>query len=198
MRIIGLCGRSGSGKGVFSAVATENGILVIDCDAVYKEMVSRPTECLKEIESEFGASMIKNNALDRSALAQIVFSNPEKLKKLNTITHKYILEEVRNIIAESPENATILIDAPTMFESGCDSLCDILIGVISSDSDCISRIIKRDGISENDAISRLKNQYSNDFIKENCDILIYNESTITDFENDARMLIQDILDDKIM
>lgn len=198
MRIIGLCGRSGSGKGIFSSVASKHGIKVIDCDAVYKDMVSRPTDCLKEIETEFGSSVINNNSLDRRTLAKIVFSDPEKLEKLNEITHKYILSEVGNIITSSPDDSVILIDAPTMFESGCDALCDVLVGVIASDNDCISRIMQRDGISETDAKSRLDNQYTNDFIKDNCDVLIYNESTLTDFENDSDALIQDIIKNTIM
>lgn len=197
MRIIGLCGRSGSGKGVFSAVASKNGIKVIDCDAVYKDMVSKPSDCLKEIETEFGSEVINDSKLDRRALAPIVFSNPEKLQKLNSITHKYVLDEVRHIISSSPEDSVILIDAPTMFESGCDELCDMLIGVISSDSDCVSRIMNRDGISKDESVSRLNNQYTNDFLKENCDALIYNESTINDFETDSTNLIKDILEGKM-
>ncbi len=198
MRIIGLCGRSGSGKGVFSSIASKRGIKIIDCDAVYKDMVSKPTDCLKEIEKEFGSSVIKNNSLDRRALAPIVFSDSEKLQKLNSITHKFILEEVRNIIASSPKDSIILIDAPTMFESGCDELCDMLIGVIASDSDCVTRIMQRDGLSETNAKSRLNNQYTNDFLKDNCDVLIYNESTLNDFERDSDNLIQDIIKNIIM
>jgi dephospho-CoA kinase len=194
MRVIGLCGRSGSGKGVFSELAREKGMTVIDCDAVYREMVSNPSDCLREIESEFGSEVIKNSALDRRALSKIVFSDREKLNRLNEITHKYVLTEVERIIGLSPDDSTVIIDAPTMFESGCDKYCDLIIGIIAPDDVCVSRIVARDGILESDAISRLSNQYSNEFIVENSDVIIYNDSDI----NEYKQTISDFLENEIM
>ena len=113
MRVIGLCGRSGSGKGVFSAVALEKGMTVIDCDAIYREMVSHPSECLSEIETEFGKEVIKNASLDRRALSKIVFADKEKLNRLNEITHKYVLAEIERIIELLPDDSTMGFRNPT-------------------------------------------------------------------------------------
>ncbi len=194
MRVIGLSGRSGSGKGVFSELALEKGMTVIDCDAVYREMVSRPSDCLREIETEFGSEVIKNSALDRRALSKIVFSDREKLNRLNEITHKYVLSEIERVIELSSEDSTVIIDAPTMFESGCDKYCDLIVGIVAPDDACISRIVKRDGISESDAKSRLANQYSNNFIIEHSDVIIYNDSDIAEYKKS----ISEFLDNDIM
>lgn len=192
MRLIGLCGRSGSGKGVFSTVASQNGIFVIDCDAVYKDLVSKPTDLLSELESEFGNEIIKNGALDRRTLAPIVFSNKEKLSKLNEISHKYVRAEIERIVSSLPDEMIVLLDAPTLFESGIDEMCDLIVGVIASDELCISRIIKRDNISEEEAKLRLANQNSLEFIVDNCDCIIYNDQTLSDFEKSSIEIIKSI------
>jgi dephospho-CoA kinase len=182
MRLIGLCGRSGSGKGVFSSIAAKNGIFVIDCDAVYKELVSKPTALLLELGKEFGNEIINNGALNRRILAPIVFNDKEKLLILNKISHKHIRAEIEKIITSLPEETVVLLDAPTLFESGIDEMCDLIIGVVASDEICVSRIVKRDNITEEEAKLRLANQYSLEFIIDNCDCIIYNDQTLCDFE----------------
>ncbi len=189
MRIVGLCGRSGSGKGVFSSVAAQNGIKVIDCDAVYRDMVSGPSACLSDIETHFGSESVKDGALNRPYVAQIVFSSPEKLLLLNNITHKYIRAEIEQTLSQGDPDDIFLIDAPTLFESGIDASCDLVIGIVAPDKLCVSRIVSRDGISDEKALSRLQNQYSQQFIIENCDVILYNDSTLEAFINEASDMI---------
>ena len=181
MRLIGLCGRSGSGKSSFCSVAKECGLTVIDCDAVYKELVSKPTECLKEIGENFGNEFIKDGYLNRKELAKVVFSDKEKLKLLNAVTHKHIRIEIDRILKTLPDESTAILDAPTLFESGIDQLCDHIVSVIATDDFCKSRIIARDGLSEEQALSRLSNQPSNDFLIEHSDTVIYNDATFEAF-----------------
>lgn len=192
MRLIGLCGRSGSGKGVFSSVAAQNGVFVIDCDAVYKELVSKPTKLLSELQKEFGNGIIKNGALDRRVLAPIVFSDKEKLSKLNSISHRYIKIEIESILSSLPEETVVLLDAPTLFESGIDEMCDLIVGVVASDEICVSRIVKRDNITEKEAKLRLSNQYPLEFIIDNCDCIIYNDQTLFDFEIASLEIVNNI------
>ncbi len=192
MRIIGLCGRSGSGKGVFSKVASENGFFVIDCDAVYKELVSSPSPCLNEIENAFGSFVVKHGSLDRRALAPIVFSDKEKLELLNSIAHKHILAEIETILSTLGEEEIVLLDAPTLFESGINEMCDLVVGVLASDELCVRRIVLRDDITEASALARLANQKSNEFLIENCDCLVYNESTADEFAEDSALLLKSI------
>ncbi len=192
MRLIGLCGRSGSGKGLFSSVAAKNELKVIDCDKVYKDIVSKPSPCLAEIAEHFGDTVIKDNALDRRALASIVFSDRNKLELLNTITHKHIIAEIENILSQYNDGDIVIIDAPTLFESGVDSMCELIVGIVASDEQCIARIIKRDNISEQEALSRLSNQRTNDFIIENSDCVIYNDSSQEDFIKASEELINEL------
>lgn len=191
MRLIGLCGRSGCGKSYFSSLAVKEGILVIDCDAVYKNLVSYRSECLKELEQAFGSEIIENNALNRRALAPIVFSNPEKLKLLNDITHKHVENEMDNILkTENPHIA--IIDAPMLFESGIDKRCDIIIGIVANDDVCVKRIMERDNISQSQAVARLSNQKSIEFFYENCHIIIENQSTLEDYEKASLEVIKNL------
>lgn len=192
MRLIGLCGRSGSGKGMFCKTAVEHGFSVIDCDAVYKDLVSHPSPCLLEIADNFGPEVINNNSLNRRYLAPIVFSDCEKLKLLNSITHKYITEEVQKIISSLPEAAIVILDAPALFESGMDELCDLIIGIIAPEEHCADRIVARDNISRNEALARLSKQLSIETIIEKSDRLIYNNSSLADFNKSSLLLINEI------
>ena len=177
MRLIGLCGRSGSGKTGFCEIARELGYKVIDCDKVYAELVSHPSECLLEIRAHFGEESVIDGRLNRKAVAKIVFSDRKKLELLNAITHKYITERVFEIINSYGENELIILDAPALFESVLDKKCDSIIGIIAPEEDCVERIIKRDSITAEQAGSRLSNQRTNDFIIENSDYIVYNETT---------------------
>ena len=196
MRLIGLCGRSGSGKSSFCKLALELGFKVIDCDLVYNELVSKRTPCLDELEVNFGKTVIENDSLNRKKLAPIVFSDREKLELLNKITHKHISNRVFEILAEYGENAFVILDAPTLFESGLDNQCESVIGIIAPDELCISRIIKRDGITEQQAASRLSNQLTNDFIIEHSDYIVYNETTQEAFREASQGLLVSLKEDK--
>ncbi len=196
MRLIGLCGRSGSGKSSFCKLALELGFIVIDCDLVYNELVSKRTPCLDELEANFGKTVIENDSLNRKKLAPIVFSDREKLELLNKITHKHITNRIFEMLGEYGEDAFVILDAPTLFESGLDNQCESVIGIIAPDELCISRIIKRDGITEQQAASRLSNQLTNDFIIEHSDYIVYNETTPEAFAEASQGLLVSLKEDK--
>ncbi len=166
--VIGLCGRSGSGKGFVSALFAKFGVAVIDTDLVYRELTSRrsgenASPCLSELVSAFGEGILASDgSLNRKKLASIVFADDgkEKLKLLNKITHKHILAETdRRISAYFDEDInTVIVDAPVLFESGYDKKCDFILATVAPEDVLVSRIMSRDGISKEAAVRRLSSQ----------------------------------------
>lgn len=169
-KVIGITGGSGSGKSYISALLREKGFAVIDADEVAHNCLGI-RNCISEIAEEFGKSVLKNGAVNRKKLGEIVFSEPEKLEKLNKITHKYILAEIRRE-AEKAEGNTVFVDGAVLIESGMD--CDFMIGVIADKKIRKERIISRDNITETEAVRRISAQQNDDFYRENCDLIIEN------------------------
>lgn len=192
MLLIGLCGRSGSGKSVFSDMAKSRGYVVVDCDKVYHELVSFPSDCLRDIGDRFGQEFIKNGSLDRPALAKKVFSDTKLLRELNRITHGHIINRIEEILGAQHEDARVLLDAPTLFESGLDRRCSYVVGIVSDDKSCVQRLVLRDGISEEAAKARLQNQPSIEFIAENSDYIIYNDGNLQEFASSSKSFFDHI------
>jgi dephospho-CoA kinase len=162
MKIIGLCGSSGSGKGYISMLFNKYGVLSIDTDRVYRETTTKKgSECLLELTKEFGNSILKEDGtLYRPALAEIVFSDREKLNKLNEITHKHIKKDTQALLEmyEGEGARAVIIDAPVLFESGFDKMCDFTVCVTSPTERKIDRIMTRDQITREQALARLNSQ----------------------------------------
>ena len=158
MKIIGLCGGSGSGKGSVCRLFAEYSILSIDTDSVYRKMTEGDSECMRALKAAFGEKISQEDgSLDRKALRALVFSADDAKKNrevLNAITHKFILDETRRIIERERIRgaAAVIVDAPLLFESGFDRECDVIVSVIADEDTRISRIVLRDGISEDDRI----------------------------------------------
>lgn len=167
MKIIGLCGSSGSGKGYASCVFEALGIPSIDTDRLYREKTARGNSpCLKELASEFGALILDGaGELNRGALAKIVFEDDKtgvKLKRLNEITHKYIRIDTEELIECYKQKGAIavVVDAPVLYESGFDKMCDFCVCVISPLEEKLRRITERDKITKEKALARLNAQMS--------------------------------------
>lgn len=174
MLVVGLTGASGSGKGYLSSLLTDNDICIIDTDRVYHKMISSPSPCVEALVSAFGED-IKNaeGGIDRVKLGGIVFSSEEKLGLLNSIAHSFIRERC-NEIMDSCDAKIVILDAPVLFESGFDAMCDVTVGVVASEDIRVERIMKRDSVSCERACARIRSQHSDDWFRENCDIVIEN------------------------
>ena len=188
MLVIGLCGGSGSGKGTVCSIFSKHGIPSIDTDAVYRELTASDTPCVEALKESFGNEIIsENGSLNRKALAKLVFCNndaKEKLRTLNKISHKFILEETRSRLKVYNEEGykAVIIDAPVLFESDFDKECDIIISVIADNDIRLSRIMTRDNIDENAATARITAQLSNDKLIAQSNIVIENNSDFIDLE----------------
>lgn len=189
MKIVGLCGASGSGKSVFCDVLRRRGIATVNCDEISHSVQEKGTPCFLELVEAFGGEILfPDGNLDRGALARQVFSDPERLQKLNSIMHKHILDALRRRLAElSLSERLVIVEAPVLFESGFDAECDAVVGLLSTRKE--DRIIKRDRLSERDARARLDNQLSDEELAERCDLVLHNDSALLHLEEEADRLL---------
>ncbi len=185
MLTIGLTGPSGAGKGVVSAILAEYGIPSIDTDAVYHELLAPPSACLDELVVRFGASILnEDNTLNRKALAALVFApgREAELADLNRITHRHILTETRRRLAsfEAAGRRAAVVDAPQLFESGFDAECDRILVVLAPYETRLSRILRRDGITKEQAIARLQAAHPDEFFRQRADAVLCNDGDVAD------------------
>lgn len=174
-RIIGITGGTGCGKSYISGLLRGAGIPVIDCDAVAREVMLPGKPALSEAAEFFGGEILENGALNRKKLAEIVFSDEKKLKKLNEITHKYILADIYNKI-EREQSDLVCVDGAVLIESGMK--CDKLVGILADRALRKARIMKRDSLTEDEAERRISAQKPDSFYTENCDFVFYNNGNL--------------------
>lgn len=178
MKIIGLTGGSGTGKGTVAARMRELGAGWVDADAVYRDLCAANREMLAALNAAFGGVTDETGALDRPKLAKIVFSDPEKLAKLNEITIPYIRAASLDAMQAQADRPVVLYDAPTLFEAGADDLCEKTIGVLAGTETRVQRVMARDGISEEAARARILAQPDDGFYRARCDYIIENNGDL--------------------
>lgn len=188
MKIIGLTGGSGAGKTTVAKILKNCGARILDADCVARQVVEPGQPALNEIEKEW-QGVVQNGRLDRKALAAIVFNSAEELHKLNAITHKYIIDKIRQEI-EVCGAEIFVIDAIALFESGLSDLCSVTIAVIADKEVRVERIMARDNLPENEALMRINAQKSDSFYIENCDYTIYNNGDIDAINEEIGRIIK--------
>jgi len=177
--IIGITGSSGCGKTTALNTLQQLGAAVLDCDAIYHRLLKEDNALLSAIGSRFPGT-VKDGALDRAALATIVFSDPAALEDLNKITHGAVVNEVQRQLALAP--ALAAIDAYALFESGLNKLCDVTVAITAPEELRIKRIVNRDGITPEKAKERLSAQRPQEEISALCDYTLCNNGTQAEFE----------------
>ncbi len=180
MKIIGLVGTSGSGKTTICDILKKGEkATIIDADKIAKKLSKKGTLYFNSIVECFGTHIIdEKGELKRKELAEIIFEDEKKREELNQLTFIYVVDEIKRLISLSSAKEFIVIDAPLLFESNLNQICDFVIGVIAPNEVKVERIMKRDNIAEDLAIKRLNIQKDNDFIRENSDFIIENVKDI--------------------
>ena len=176
--ILGITGGSGCGKTTLLRLIQEAGGLVLDCDAVYHNLLGTDKAMLSAIEARFPGT-VEDGILQRKKLGAIVFSDPDALADLNCITHAAVKAEVQRQLAANSGLAAI--DAIALFEGGLAELCDVTIAVTAPVEDRVRRLMARDGISEDYARSRIAAQHDDDWFRQRCDHVLENNGTIDAF-----------------
>ena len=186
--IVGLTGPTGSGKSTARQVAEDLGFFCIDADKVARDAVSLGSPLLKTLQTEFGDVLNPDGTLNRAALAEKAFRDKHSTSRLNSIMLPHIVKMIEHII-EGAESTLILLDAPTLFESGYDKSCDITVSIIASKEARTDRIADRDKISLEDAILRTNAQKDDSFYYEKSDYVIVNDKGLDDLKRKAERLI---------
>lgn len=180
--IIGLTGESGAGKSTVARLLEMNGFYIIDCDAISRTL-DTDKDYVAAIERTFGASAVHFyggvKRINRKALGELIFGRDAEeggMAKINAISHPIIIARVHESIALAKAAGKIaVIDAPLLFESGLDAVCDITVGVTAPADVRIARLCLRDGIDADMAKKRFANQKSEEFLKKNCTYIISND-----------------------
>ena len=178
--IIGITGGSGCGKTTLLDLIAQQGGLVLDCDAIYHELLRTDPALTAAIERRFPGT-VTCGTLDRKKLGAIVFSDSAALADLNAITHSAVKEHVLSALAAGPQLAAI--DAIALFEGDLAELCDVTVAVTAPEEDRIRRLMARDGISEEYARSRIAAQHGDGWFEEKCTYSLKNDGSAQDFRN---------------
>ena len=190
--VIGLTGPTGAGKSSATAVAEELGFKVVDCDKLARKAVEKGSAGHGALTVAFGSEILNcEGEINRKKLAEIAFSTPENTEFLN----KTILPYIMMLVREEIDCDKVLLDAPTLFESGADSLCDEVIAVISDEKTRKARIMERDGIDEDAALLRIKAGKPDEFYIEKTDNIVYNDCELSVFNLKIQKLITKLLEE---
>ena len=176
--IIGITGGSGCGKTTLLNLIRDKGGVVIDCDAVYHDLLKRDTAMLASIEERFPGVVI-DGVLERKKLGSIVFADEKALLDLNAITHEAIIRAVKLQI--SGEATLVAIDAIALFESGLNTLCDTTVAITAPLEERVQRLMARDNISESYARSRISAQHDDLWFRKNCHFHLENDKDVNTF-----------------
>ncbi len=195
MKIIGLCGQSGAGKTTALEAFSKHGFFIVNCDELARLVTEKGTPCLEELKSFFGDGIIRDDgSLDRRALADLAFSDNKLYEKLNEITHRHILSELEKRINEASVAGfgALVIDAPLLFESGLDKRCDKVIVLCADRGVRLERIMKRDGLTEAEALARISRQTDEKELARRSDFVIYNNKDKAQLEEQIGEVVRKI------
>lgn len=181
MKIIGLTGPSGAGKGALCECLARYGLPVIDADRTYHELLLPPSACLDEMVRAFGKDILTpDGTLDRAAMASLVFADTpdakERLALLNRITHRHVTERTLALLDEfrAAGKSAALIDAPLLIEAGLHEGCDVVVAVLADREVRLARLIARDNKDRAAILARMDAQPSDEFYISHADIVVQN------------------------
>lgn len=189
--IVGLTGPTGAGKSSASAICKSLGIKHIDCDIIARKATEKGEKGLLAVVNAFGEDILNTDGtLNRKALAEKAFKDSDSTELLN----KTLLPIIHEMVLSEINCDKVLLDAPTLFESGVDKICHKTVAVLSDKEIRLKRILARDNITKEQALLRINAGKPDDFYKEKCDYVIYNNDDEHTFNNSFLNLLKEIFD----
>jgi dephospho-CoA kinase len=183
MLLIGLTGGIGSGKSTVSSLLTARGAVVVDADAITRELQAPGTPVLEAIVERFGAGVLApDGSLDRQALADVVFVDDDALRDLNALVHPAVGQEIARRLGELADtDEVVVLDVPLLVESGRDDL--VALVVVDVDPDLAAeRLVEHRGMKIEDVRARQARQASREERRARADVLIDNSGDLAHLE----------------
>lgn len=188
MYTVGLTGGIGSGKSTFAALLAERGAQVIDADQLGRDALKPGRRAWQEAVDSFGDEILVAGTLeiDRQRLADIVFSDPNKLAALNAITHPVIARGIADHMERlAATDAIVVVDAALIVELGLDKALDVLIVVDAGDESRQTRLVASRRMHPRDIQARMASQSRPEELIERADLVVKNDGTIDDLVLEA-------------
>lgn len=176
--IIGLTGNIATGKSLVAGILNELGAEIIDADKLAHEVVQPGTEVYRQVVSIFGKCVIRSDGeIDRVKLGQIVFADPEAMRRLEKVIHPAVIARVQEILATT-KATVVVIEAIKLLETGMDSICDAIWVVTSPREVQVQRLMEERGLTQQEAKLRIDAQPSQEEKILRADVVIDNGGTI--------------------
>ena len=176
-RLVGLTGQTGAGKSAVADYLAQRGFTVLNADKMVADVYRESPVCLKAVAACFGEDILKaDGSLDRPVLAKRAFSSPENTALLGKIVHPFVIAETLRLL--KTVRGMVVLDAPQLFESSMDVLCDCIVSVTAPEEIRLDRILKRDNITAEQARERMNAQLDERFFREHTDYLIENNADL--------------------
>ncbi len=177
--VIGIVGGIGAGKSAAAKAFAELGALVVDADEIAHVVLDWP-DVKERIEKTFGAGVLKDGRVSRQALSKIVFADDALLRQLNAIVHPAVIGESRRIIDAAARDAdckAVILDAPLIFETGLQGLCDVIVFVDADENTRKRRLFEGRGWDEAELERRQKFQDSLIYKRQQADYTVDNNGS---------------------
>jgi dephospho-CoA kinase len=184
---VGLSGGVGSGKSTVARLLAGLGAVVIDADAIAREVVEPGTPGFDAVVARFGPDVVADGRLDRPALAKIVFADEQARKDLNAIVHPLVGERSAELMQAAPEGAVLVYDVPLLVESDLAGGFDVVVIVLADAETRLERLEGR-GMPREDATTRMAAQASDEQRRAAADEIIENNGS----EDDLRAAVDEL------
>jgi dephospho-CoA kinase len=159
MFLIGLTGGIAAGKSTVAKHWVSLGAIEIDADVLAREVVAPGTQGANQIQSLFGEHLFDSAGnLDRKALGDVVFQNPEKLKELESIVHPLVRDKAAQMLSALPSDAMVIYTVPLLVEAQVALAFDVIVSVEAPEAERVRRLVSSRGMSEDQAEARIKSQ----------------------------------------
>lgn len=156
--IIALTGGIGAGKSTVAHVLRAWGYLVYDCDSRAKKIMDENDDIKQRIATEIATEAIVDGRIDRSRLSKIVFADSEKLRRLNTIVHRAVRDNIRRWAASVRDRKVVFVESAILYSSGLYAEVDGELRVVAPDETRIARVIRRNGLTRSHIEARIASQ----------------------------------------